>query len=229
MTEQPPAVPLPGPNVTPEPNEKIKVLAGNSTVSGAETKPQDTLQIKKTPWHGVTEQPPAVPLHRIKKSKFWQAIPLFQGTQTKPQDTLQIRKTPWHGVTKQPPALNRMKKSRVWQAIVPGTQNKPQDTLQIRKTPWHGVTKQPPAVLCPGQTSLLNRMKKSRVWQAIVPGTQNKPQDTLQIRKTPWHGVTEQPPAIPLPGPNVTPEPNEKIKGLAGNCSEYGPRMGRAT
>ena len=24
-----------------------------------------------------------------------------------------------------------MKKSRVWQAIVPGTQNKPQDTLQI--------------------------------------------------------------------------------------------------
>ena len=99
-----------------------------------------------------------------------------------------------------------MKKSRVWQAIVPGTQNKPQDTLQIRKTPWHGVTKQPPA---------LNRMKKSRVWQAIVPGTQTKPQDTLQIRKTPWHGVTKQPPAVPLPGPNVTPEPNEKIKGLA--------------
>ena len=62
-------------------------------------------------------------------------------------------------------------------------------------------------------------MKKSRVWQAIVPGTQNKPQDTLQIRKTPWHGVTKQPPAVPLPGPNVTPEPNEKIKGLAGNCS----------
>ena len=59
-------------------------------------------------------------------------------------------------------------------------------------------------------------MKKSRVWQAIVPGTQNKPQDTLQIRKTPWHGVTKQPPAVPLPGPNVTPEPNEKIKGLAG-------------
>ena len=80
MTEQPPAVPLPEPNVTPEPNEKIKVLAGNSTVSGAETKPQDTLQIRKTPWRGVTEQPPAVPLHRIKKSKFWQAIPLFQGT-----------------------------------------------------------------------------------------------------------------------------------------------------
>ena len=105
-----------------------------------------------------------------------------------------------------------MKNSRVWQAIVPGTQNKPQDTLQIRKTPWHGVTKQPPA---------LNRMKKSRVWQAIVPGTQTKPQDTLQIRKTPWHGVTKQPPAVPLPGPNVTPEPNEKIKGLAGNYSRH--------
>ena len=65
----------------------------------------------------------------------------------------------------------------------------------------------------------LNRVKKSRVWQALVPGTQNKPQDTLQIRKTPWHGVTKQPPAVPLPGPNVTPEPTEKIKGLAGNCS----------
>ena len=64
-------------------------------------------------------------------------------------------------------------------------------------------------------------MKKSRFWQAIVPGTQNKPQDTLQIRKTPWHGVTKQPPAVPLPGPNVTPEPNEKIKGLAGNCSRH--------
>ena len=64
-------------------------------------------------------------------------------------------------------------------------------------------------------------MKKSRVWQTIVPGTQNKPQDTLQIRKTPWHGVTKQPPAVPLPGPNVTPEPNEKIKGLAGNCSRH--------
>ena len=42
-----------------------------------------------------------------------------------------------------------MKKSRVWQAIVPGTQGKPQDTLRIRKTPWHGVTKQPPAVPLP--------------------------------------------------------------------------------
>ena len=232
VTKQPPA-PVPGPNVTPEPNEKIKGLAGASTVPGTQAKPQDTLQIRKTPWHGVTKQPPAVPLPgpnvtpEPNQSRVWQAI--VPGTQTKPQDTLQIRKTPWRGVTKQPPAvplprpnvtpepnekikglagncsrhtnlatrhpsnqenslarrdetascgqtslLNRMKKSRVWQAIVPGTQNKPQDTLQIRKTPWHGVTKQPPAVPLPGQTSLLNRMKKSRVWQAIVPGAQNK-------------------------------------------------------
>ena len=128
-----------------------------------------------------------------------------------------------------------MKKSRVWQAIVPGTQTKPQDALQIRKTPWHGVTKQPrhtnQATRHPSnQENTLARRdetascpepneKKSRVWQAIVPGTQTKPQDTLQIRKTPWHGVTKQPPAVPLPGPNVTSEPNEKIKGLAGNYS----------
>ena len=144
----------------------------------------------------------------MKKSRVWQAI--VPGTQTRPQDTLQIRKTPWHGVTERPPAVplpgpnvtpEPNEKSRVWQAIVPGTQTKPQDTLQIRK--------------------LLNRMKKSRVWQAIVPGTETKPQDTLRIRKTPWHGVTEQPPAVPLPGPNVTPKPNEKIKGLAGNCSRH--------
>ena len=114
-----------------------------------------------------------------------------------------------------------MKKSRVWQAIVPGAETKPQDTLQIRKTPWHGVTKQPPAVPLPGPNVTPEPNEKSRVWQAIVPGTQNKPQDTLRIRKTPWHGVTKQPPAVPLPGPNVTPEPNEKIKGLAGNCSRH--------
>ena len=160
----------------------------------------------------------------MKKSRVWQAI--VPGTQNKPQDTLQIRKTPWHGVTKQPPAVP-----------LPGPNVTPEPnekikglagncsrhTKQATRHPsnqgntWHGVTKQPPA----GQTSLLNRMKKSRAWQAIVPGTQNKPQDTLQIRKTPWHGVTKQPPAVPLPGPNVTPEPNEKIKGLAGNCSRH--------
>ena len=147
VTKQPPAVPLPGPNVTPEPNEK-KIRVWQAIVPGTQNKPQDTLQIRKTPWHGVTKQPPAVPLpgpnvtpEPNEKSRVWQAI--VPGTQNKPQDTLQIRKTPWHGVTKQPPALNRMKKSRVWQAIVPGTQTKPQDALQIRKTPWHGVTKQP--------------------------------------------------------------------------------------
>ena len=73
----------------------------------------------------------------------------------------------------------------------------------------------------PNVTPEPNEKIESRVWQAIVPGTQNKPQDTLQIRKTPWHGVTKQPPAVPLPGPNVTPESNEKIKDLAGNCSRH--------
>ena len=114
-----------------------------------------------------------------------------------------------------------MKKSRVWQAIVPGKQKKPQDTLQIRKTPWHGVTKQPPAAPVPGPnvTPEPNEKIKGLAGASTVPGTETKPQDTLQIRKTPWHGVTKSPPAVPLPGPNVTPEPNEKIKGLAGNCS----------
>ena len=116
-----------------------------------------------------------------------------------------------------------MKKSRVWQAIVPGTETKPQDTLQIRKTPWHGVTKQPPAAPVPGPnvTPEPNEKIKGLAGTSTVPGTETKPQDTLQIRKTPWHGVTKQPPAVPLPGPNVTPEPNEKIKGLAGNCSRH--------
>ena len=100
-----------------------------------------------------------------------------------------------------------MKKSRVWQAIVPGTQNKPQDTLQIRKTPWQ--RRDETASCRPSARA------KASGRQLAVPGTQNKPQDTLQIRETPWHGVTKQPPAVPLPGPNVTPEPNEKIKGLA--------------
>ena len=165
----PPAVPLRGPNVTPEPNEKIKVLAGNSTVSGAETKPQ---------WHDVTEQPPAVPLHRIKKSKFWQAIPLFQGTnQATRHPSNQENTLARRDETVSCPEPNEKIKGLAG--------NCSRHTKQAtRKTPWHGVTKQPPAVLCPGQTSLLNRMKKSRVWQAIVPGTQNKPQDTLQIRKT---------------------------------------------
>ena len=116
-----------------------------------------------------------------------------------------------------------MRKSRVWQAIVPGKQKKPQDTLQIRKTPWHGVTKQPPAAPVPGPnvTPEPNEKIKGVAGTSTVPGTETKPQDTLQIRKTPWHGVTKQPPAVPLPGPNVTPEPNEKIKGLAGNCSRH--------
>ena len=118
-----------------------------------------------------------------------------------------------------------MKKSRFWQAIplFQAQQAKPQDTLRIRKTPWHGVTERPGAVPLPGPnvTPEPNEKIKGLAGKSTVPGTQTKPQDTLQIRKTPWHGVTEQPPAVPLPGPNVTPEPNEKIKGLAGNCSRH--------
>ena len=114
-----------------------------------------------------------------------------------------------------------MKKSRVWQAIVPGTQNKPQDTLQIRKTPWHGVTKQPPAVPLPGPNVTPEPNEK------IKGLAGNCSRHTKQATRHPsnqentWHGVTKQPPAVPLPGPNVTPEPNEKIKGLAGNCSRH--------
>ena len=116
-----------------------------------------------------------------------------------------------------------MKKSRVWQAIVPGTQTKPQDTLQIRKTPWRGVTKQPPAVPLPGPNVTPEPNEK------IKGLAGNCSRHTNQAGKTPfrpsgkhsWHGVTKQPPAVPLPGPNVTPEPNEKIKGLAGNCSRH--------
>ena len=95
-----------------------------------------------------------------------------------------------------------MKKSRVWQAIVPGKQKKPQDTLQIRKTPWHGVTKQPPAAPVPGPnvTPEPNEKIKGLAGTSTVPGTETKPQDTLQIRKTPWHG----------------PEPNEKINQGSG-------------
>ena len=213
VTKQPPAVPLPGPNVTPETNEKIKGLAGNC--------PRHTKQATRHPsnqentWHGVTKQPPAVPLpgpnvtpepNEKIESRVWQAI--VPGTQNKPQDTLQIRKTPWRRNSLllsfcpgQTSLLRRMKKSRIWQAIVPGTQNKPQDTLQIRKTPWHGVTKEPPAVPLPGPNVKLFQAHKTS-------------------HKT-WHGVTKQPPAVPLPGPNVTPEPNEKVKGLAGNCSRH--------
>ena len=170
MTEQPPAVPLPGPSVTPEPNEKIKVLAGNSTVSGAETKPQDTLQIRKTTWHGVTEQPPAVPLHRIKKSKFWQAIPLFQGTQTKPQDPSNQENT-----------LARCAE----------TASCPEPNEKIKGLAGN----------CSRHTKQATRHPSNQ-------------ENTLARRN-------ETASCRPLPGPNVTPEPNEKIKALAGNCSRH--------
>ena len=153
MTKQP-TVPLPGPNVTPEPNEKIKGLAGNCS--------RHTKQATRHPSNQENtlarrdETASCRPSARAKGS----GRQLFQAHKTSHKRPFKSGKKP--GTAYQTSLLNRMKKSRVWQAIVPGTQNKPQDTLQIRKTPWHGVTKQPPA---------LNRMKKSRVWQAIVPGT----------------------------------------------------------
>ena len=191
VTKQPPAVPLPGPNVTPEPNEKIKGLAGNFSRHTKQATRHPSNQENTLARRDETVSCPE-PNEKIKGLAGNCSRHTKQAT----------RKTPWHGVTKQPPAvlcpgqtslLNRMKKSRVWQAIVPGTQNKPQDTLQIRKTPWHGVTKQPPAVPLPGPNVTPEPNEKSRVWQAIFPGTQNKPQDTLQIRETPWHGVAKQP------------------------------------
>ena len=151
----------------------------------------------------------------MKKSRVWQA--LVPGTQNKPQDTLQIRKTPWHGVTKQPPAVP-----------LPGPNVTPEPNEKIKglagncsrhtkqatrhpsnqENTWHGVTKQPPAVPLPGPKGLAGNCSRH-----------TKQATRHQIRKTPWHGVAKQPPAVPLPGPNVTPEPNEKIKGLAGNFS----------
>ena len=139
VTEQPPAVPLPGPNVTPEPNEKIKVLAGNCSRHTSQATRH--LRIRKTPWHGVTEQPPAVPLpgpnvtpEPNEKIKVLAGIQGLAGTST-----------------------------------VPGTETQPQDTLQIRKTPWHGVTEQPPAVSLPGPNVTPEPNEKSRVWQAQKP------------------------------------------------------------
>ena len=166
----------------------------------------------------------------MKKSRIWQAI--VPGTQKKPQDTL----PPWHGATKQPPAVPLPAVPLPGPNVTPEPTEKIKGlagncsrhtnqatTLQIRKTPWHGVTKQPPAAPVPGPnvTPEPNEKIKGLAGASTVPGTETKPQDTLQIRKTPWHGVTKQPPAVPLPGPNVTPEPNEKIKGLAGNCSRH--------
>ena len=108
-----------------------------------------------------------------------------------------------------------MTKSRVWPAL-PLFQEQPPAVSGDRNP----ATRRPS-----NQENTLARRDGTascRLWQAIVPGTQNKPQDTLQIRKTPWHGVTKQPPAVPLPGPNVTPEPNEKIKGLASTSTVPG-------
>ena len=194
--------------------KKFKVLAGNSNVPGTQTKPQDTLRIRKTPWHGVTEQPSAVPLpgqtsllNRMKKFKVTHTN---QAARHPPNqaNTLARRDgtASCHPFARANSLLNRMRnQSRFWQAIpLFQPETKPQDTLQIRQTPWHGVTKQPPAVPLPEPNVTPEPNEKIN-----FSSTETKPQDTLQIRKTPWHGVTKQPPAVPLPGPNVTPEPKE--------------------
>ena len=210
MTEQPPAVPLPGPNVTPEPNEKIKVLAG----------------VRKTPWHGVTEQrcrpsPRQTSLlNRIGSGKQFHCSKAQRASQktriVAPRRDCRPSGRP--NVTPEP-----MKTSRLWQAN-PLFQAQKASQKTPFKTPWHGVTEQPPAVPLPGPsvTPEPNEKIKDLAGNSTVPGAETKPQHTLQIRNTPWHCVTERPPAVPLPGPNVTPEPNEKIKVLAGNSTVPG-------
>ena len=176
MTERPPAVPLPGPNVTPEPNEKIKVLAGNSTVPGAKSKPEDTLRIRKTPWHGVTEQPPAVPLpgpnvnpEPNEKSK------VLASNSTVPRHRKRARRHPSNQENTlllpslcpgQTSLLNRMKKSiKVLAGNSTVLRHRKQPSNQENTLASRRNSLLPS--LCPGQTSLLNRMKKSRFWQAI--------------------------------------------------------------
>ena len=213
-------------------------------VPGTQNKPQDTLQIRKTPWHGVTKQPPAVPLPGPNvtpepNEKIKGLAGNCQATRhpSNQENTLARREVPLPGPNVTPEPNEKIKGlagnySRHTKQATRHPSNQ-ENTLARRdetfqahktshKTPFKSgkhLARRDETASC--QTSLLNRMKKSRVWQAIVPGTQNKPQNILQIRKTPWHGVTKQPPAVPLPGPNVTPEPNEKIKGLAGNCSRH--------
>ena len=188
MTEQPPAVPLPGPNVTPEPNEKIKDLAINSTVPGAETKPQYTpFESGTHPWHCVTERPPAVPL-------------------------------PGPNVTPEP---NEKIKVLAGNSTVPGAKSKPEDSLRIRKTPWHGMTEQPPPVPLPGPNLTPEPNEKSKVLasNSTVPRRRKRArrhpsnqENTLARRE----GTAS---CRPFAGPNVTPEPNEKIKVLGGNST----------
>ena len=92
-------------------------------VPGAQKKPQDTLQIRKTPWHGVTKQPPAAPVpnvSRMKKSRVWPALPLFQAQKPSHKTPFKSGKHP--GTARrnsllpslcpgQTSLLNRMKKS----------------------------------------------------------------------------------------------------------------------
>ena len=113
---------------SPEPNEKIKGLAGNCS--------RHTNQARKTPWHGVMEQPPAVPLQPSHKTPFKSGNILARR-----DGTASCR--PSACPAKRHSEPNEKIKILPSNSTVPGTETKPQDTLHIRKTPWHGVTKQP--------------------------------------------------------------------------------------
>ena len=119
-----------------------------------------------------------------------------------------------------------MKKSRVWPALPLFQAHKPSHKTPFKSGKHPGTARRNSLLpsLCPGQTSLLNRMKKSikgLAGNCSRHTNQATRHPSNQENTLPWRGVTKQPPAVPLPGPNVTPEPNEKIKGLAGNCSRH--------
>ena len=118
-----------------------------------ETKPQDTLQIRKTPWHGVTKQPPAAPLpgptsllNRMKKS-----IKGLAGNYSR--HTKQATRHP----SNQENTLARRDETasclELNEKIKGLAGNCSRHTKQATRHPsnqWHGVTKQPPAVPLPG-------------------------------------------------------------------------------
>ena len=113
---------------------------------GTQTKPQDTLQIRKTPWHGVTKQPPAVPLppnatpERNEKIKVLAGIPLlghraplFQAQKSVHRAPKTLRAGMLAGNSTRHPSNQENTLARRRNSLLPS--------------------------LCRGQTSLLNRMK----------------------------------------------------------------------
>ena len=100
MTKQPPAVPLPGPNITPEPNEKIKGLAGNCSRHTKQATRHPSNQENTLARRDETASCPE-PNEKIKGL----AGNCSRHTNQAARHPSKIRKTPWHGVTKQPPAV----------------------------------------------------------------------------------------------------------------------------